>query len=363
MSNQEKDIDVLLSNPQFKSWVLDPNLELNLFWENWLKQNTEKREAVKKARIIIKALQFDENKLAEEDRSKLWSRIKESNASLAKSDVRETKIRPINDKLSYNRKVETAKPVNYLLRYAAVLVGTLVLVLTATLVLEDFSANVEAQMIEKTNESGQKATIFLADGTLVTLNSSSKLIYPKNFAENERKVVLQGEAFFKVKEGSKPFVVETSNLTARVLGTSFNIRDFSGKNEHSIALVTGKVMVSAAKTPQEYVILSPGEMGSLDSLTGKLLTTHFDYDEEIAWKDGILVFKNLSYKNVLSRLTDWYGVNFILENHPKEDFLITGSFDNESLDHVLQSIGYIGEFTYSIDGNNVYLTFNPKNSL
>lgn len=361
MSTQEKDIQDLLSDPSFRAWVFTSSPDLNLFWENWLIKNPDKREAVKEARILIKALKFDERALAEADKSRLWSRITASNELHSKSG-RETKIRPINDRVQYLRGVEPRKQPNYFLRYVAVLAGILTLAVTATLIWNKPHPELEVHMIEKVNEAGQKSTIFLADGTLVNLNASSRLTYPKDFSGEERKVFLQGEAFFKVKKGTKPFVVETEHLKAKVLGTSFNIRAFAEKDEYSLALATGKVMVSPTEAPQDYVILEPGQKGTLDSLTGRMSTTSFDYEEEIAWKEGILVFKDCAFATVRSRLEEWYGVRFVLENEPLEDFLVTGKFDNESLDNVLQSISYTGSFSYAFKENNVHLNFHTTSS-
>ena len=357
MNAQENDIHDLLSNPSFRAWVFEGTPELDAYWESWQLEYPDKKEILKKARILAKALRFDEKPFSDKDKQKLWRKIEATN-HLRNKGVRDPKVSPLTTQNSQGPAPE--KLANPLLRYAAVLAGLVVLAVAATLVLKGINNETEIAFVEKANEPGQKSTIFLADGTMVQLNASSALRYPQRFTGEERKVFLKGEAFFKVKQGVRPFVVETENLNARVLGTSFNIRDFNEREGYSLSLLTGKVMVACVDTPQEYIILNPGEKTIADSTTGSLLTTAFDYDEEMAWKDGALVFKSLPFLKVLERLEAWYGVEFLLENQPADELLITGKFQNEYLDNVLRSIAYTGGFTYKFSGKTIYINFDKK---
>lgn len=359
MNAQEKDIHDLLSDSSFRAWVLNDTPELDDYWKNWLMEHPDRVEAFERAKIIVKALRFDEKSLTRKDKMKLWRRIEATNHLQNKSNG-ETKIKPINEQNQYPSRNAPGKQINYLLRYAAVLAGVFILAVAATYILKGLNGNVEVQLVKKVNGAGQKSTIFLPDGSQVNLNASSLLTYPKYFSGDKRKVFLKGEAFFKVKKGEKPFVVETEHLEARVLGTSFNIRALDEKEEYSLSLLTGKVMVVSLDSPQDYLVLNPGQKSSLDSESGNLIATAFDYDEEMAWKDGVIVFKKLSINKVLERLEAWYGVEFILEDGLAESFFVTGKFDNESLENVLRSISYTGNFSYSFQGKKVYIKFDKK---
>ncbi len=359
MNAQEKDIHDLLSDPSFRAWVLNDSPELDDYLENWLMEHPDRVEAFERAKIIVKALRFDEKSLTRKDKMKLWRRIEATN-HLQNKSIGETKIKPINEQNQYPPRTAPGKQNNYLLRYAAVLAGAFILAVAATYILNGLNDSVEVQFVEKVNGAGQKSTIFLPDGSQVKLNASSILTYPKDFSGDKRKVFLKGEAFFNVKKGEKPFIVETEHLEARVLGTSFNIRDLDEKGVYSLSLLTGKVMVVSLDSPKDYLILNPGQKSSLDKTSGNLIATTFDYDEEMAWKDGVIVFKKHSFNKVLERLEEWYGVEFILENGPAKAILVTGKFDNESLDNVLRSISYTGNFSYSFQGKLVYINFDKK---
>ena len=77
-------------------------------------------------------------------------------------------------------------------------------------------------------EAGQKLKIFLPDGSIAWLNSSSELSYQKEFSESMRNIFLSGEAYFEViKDSSRPFVVHSGPLAITATGTSFNIDAFN----------------------------------------------------------------------------------------------------------------------------------------
>lgn len=358
--NSDHDVNDLLSDVSFRNWVLHQDSESGLFWKNWLIQNPGKKEAVAEARIILKSLQFNESKLSEKESAQLLKRIKDTNASREKNNSRKAIVRPINNRVKQTQHQQNRRKssVPYLFRYAAILIVALIFALSVHLVVVYWKNEAGVQLVEKVNEKGQKATLFLSDGSVVVLNASSTLLYPKEFTGDTRGVYLKGEAFFKVTRSSKPFIVKTDKLEAKVLGTSFNVNAFPGTQEPSVSLVTGKVMINSSEDDQQYLMLEPGEKGKIDHAAGKLVKTIFDYEEEIAWKEGVLLFKDLPFEEALSRMEQWYGVEFITDHMPQQDYYVTGRFDKESLENVLQSIGFTIAFNYRIEGNKVYLTFN-----
>lgn len=354
----ENDINKLLSDDSFRQWVLKPDSGSNLFWENWLIQNPDKKETVKKARVILKSLQYREQKLSEERSTALLERIRQTNASRERNRSRDTIIRPLNDQVHNVQRERKTLSMRYLFRFAAILTGALVFAFSVHLINSEVDPAKKVELVEKVNERGQKATVFLPDGTIVTLNSLSKLVYPKVFAKDIRKVYLQGEAFFEVTKAGIPFVVETDQLNARVLGTSFNVNAFPESEESSVSLLTGKVVVYPSKWEQPHVVLEPGEKGSLNNKKATLVKTNYDYFEEIAWKDGVLLFRNTPLKEAFARMEKWYGLEFVADHMPEgEEYHFTGRFDNESLQNVLKSISFTVKFDYQIKRNKIYINF------
>ena len=364
LSEHDKDIDDLLSNDSFRSWVLNPDPELNLFWGSWLVQNPEKAAKVKEARILVKALQYKEGKLSEDRSARLFDRIKKTNELREKKASDGAKIRPLNDNVHNVQQGKKNVPMRYLFRYAAILAGALVFALSVHLLSGERRHEKKVEIVEKINERGQKATIFLPDGSIVTLNSASKLVYPKVFAKDMRKVYLQGEAFFEVSKAGKPFIVETDHLNARVLGTSFSVKAYPASEESSVSLLTGKVAVYPAESEEPYqaqLVLLPGEKGSLNNKKATLVKTNYDYYEEIAWKDGVLLFRNTPLEEAIARMELWYGMEFVVDKFPKgEEYYVTGRFDNESLQNVLKSISFTAKFDYQVKRNKIYLNFQNQ---
>ena len=110
-----------------------------------------------------------------------------------------------------------------------------------------------------------KNEVKLPDGTIVTLNKSSKISYPEKFTKGKRIVYLEGEAFFDVaRNPEKPFIIYAQQSETKVLGTSFNLKADKADNEVIITVAEGHVEFSSDKdNNRRKVELSAGEKGIL----------------------------------------------------------------------------------------------------
>lgn len=212
--------------------------------------------------------------------------------------------------------------------------------------------------IIKQNPKGQKLTTYLPDGSKVILNSLSEIRFTLPFVGKERIVIMKGEAFFEVKkDATKPFKVISNGVTTTALGTSFNV-NCKNDNHVEVALVSGKVEVVDAS--MNSVILDPGE-SAIANQHGELKVQTFDSLDKTGWKDGILVFNDNSLPTILTKLEDWYGVEFIVDTSLFGQFHYTGNYKNESLEEVLQGISFVHQFEYKISGDTVKIYFNKTN--
>ena len=209
----------------------------------------------------------------------------------------------------------------------------------------------------KSTTLGQKSTIFLNDGSIITLNSASSIAYPATFGDGSREVELTGEAFFQIApDPKKPFIVHTNGLSVTALGTSFNIRSYPHENDIQVALNSGKIKV--ADNRQSAIIDTPNEGVLYNNPNKKMKTFQFDSKEAFAWKDGILYFKNAYFEEMIDRFEHWYGVRFHIANVEKsEDKPFTGEFDNETLANVLKGLSFSKNFAFDIQDNDVYIEF------
>ncbi len=212
-------------------------------------------------------------------------------------------------------------------------------------------------LVVKSNPRGQKSSITLPDGSKVKLNSESYIEYRGDFKGN-RMLNLVGEAFFDVvRDPQHPFVVNTGNVSVRVLGTSFNVRAYPFEETMSVAVASGKVRVKkkdAADNVHEGE-LTANEMVELDHNSGKFQKKTFNSDEQMAWKDGILVFRKASFNEIVEILERWYGVDFEIERSEPITEGFTGRYNNPSLEVVLEGMSFSSDFKYLIKGEKVII--------
>jgi len=220
------------------------------------------------------------------------------------------------------------------------------------------------QSIIKMNPKGQKLKVMLKDGSVVTLNSDSKIIYNDAFGITNRNIQLEGEAFFEVEQNTGiPFVVSTKDINVAAVGTSFNVQDYPEKDHSFVALSEGKVSISrkADNDSLEAVstILDPGEMIVYDKSAARLQAkSQFDYKRILGWRDGFLLFEKNDFQEVKTKLERWYGVEIMVKNeHWDEAWHYSGQYNNVSLENVLQGISFTKSFRYRIEGEKVYIEF------
>lgn len=127
-------------------------------------------------------------------------------------------------------------------RIRRVLLGSAAVIIPILLILGSYIyLNQDVQMIEVVTASNQQKQCRLADGTTIVLNSCTKITYPSKFKDTTRVVTLEGEAYFSVaSDAEKPFIVKTSNLSVRVLGTKFNISAYPTNDRTIATLNSGK---------------------------------------------------------------------------------------------------------------------------
>jgi len=220
-----------------------------------------------------------------------------------------------------------------------------------------------AQLVTKENSKGRKSTIFLNDGTIINLNSESRISYPEVFGDSVREVILEGEAYFDVAKNEQlPFIIRTGDISLTVLGTSFNVAAFHDIESIKISMNSGKVAIAThvSDSPEAQVIqLSAGEciIYSKASKSFSAIST-FDNTLDFGWKDGKMVFANAGMEDIFKRCERWYNVQFELKNAPKFHWNYTGEFQNQTLQDVLESLSFSQKFTFKIDKNIVTVSFN-----
>ena len=172
---------------------------------------------------------------------------------------------------------------------------------------------------------GGEYDIVLEDGTKVWMNADSKLRYPVMFHGGERRVYLEGEAYFEVaRDTSRPFFVETSNQQIRVLGTAFNVCAYPDEALNYAVLVRGSVGVEDKQTGADRV-LRPGEQVTLNVETGESSVQLVNAAQVIAWKDGMFVFDGQTLEQIMAKLARWYNVTVFFRNPEAKELVFKGN--------------------------------------
>lgn len=203
--------------------------------------------------------------------------------------------------------------------------------------------------------AGSRAKVTLPDGTLVWLNSESKLQYPSAFDEKSRSVSLSGEAYFDVAHDIKrPFIVHAGKTRTEVLGTAFNITAYRAE-DFVVAVAQGKVRVSDQQRCLAELI--PNKQLRYNSVTGKAMREEVDAKELMSWVDGELRLDNVTMGEAAEKISRWYNVEFAFANAGVRRCRFSVAFlDNEKLTKVLDVICQLNGLKYTIKSRKVFIS-------
>lgn len=170
---------------------------------------------------------------------------------------------------------------------------------------------------------GGEYRLLLADGTLVFMNSESRLKYPVRFDGDSREVQLEGEAYFKVAHDAKyPFVVHTNTIDVKVLGTEFNVMAYGKDARTEVTLLNGSVDVKYGNRSE---VLTPDHQFVLDQAT-LVHEVHFvNVSTFVDWKNGILNFDAMPLDELCEKLSRWYDVQFFFANEGLKSLKFSGA--------------------------------------
>jgi len=200
--------------------------------------------------------------------------------------------------------------------------------------------------------NASQTSLTLPDGSLVSLNSGSKLVWNEKKFNKNRLVTLSGEAYFEIKKGGE-FIIKTENGNVQILGTQLNV--FSREKEFWVSCLTGKVGVENENSSQ---ILLPGEMAELTSqgLEKRVVT---EVNQTAAWKEGVFYFDDKPLVSIFDEIERQFDVSIQFEGDTKRS--ITVSFTNKKLEETLDVVCIPMGLKYEVDNkNNVRITENNR---
>jgi hypothetical protein len=376
MTNHEE----IFSNPLYIRWIFNPNTELDLYWDDYLEKHPSEAHHLLELKSKLRNIRLVNESLSEEEKIKLAYQISKK---LDKEDARRKFRNQFVNLLKYAAIAVLFFSIGAIVVYKntkkdnlAEYIGKMELphtVKSPLLILpegQSVAINkgestlnyrnpgeiiLNNDSIINTNETssinqlvipyGSSSKIVMSDSTVVWLNAGSSLIFPSAFKGKTREVVLFGEAYFDVfPDEDKPFIVQTSALEIRALGTEFNVTDYSEDNIIQTVLKEGSVAIrklNAAKNEKE-IILKPNYLASFDKRTKNMSITEVNTDFYTLWTDGLLSFENRDLNRVIKSLERYYNINIQFENPLTGLVEISGKLDlNQNQEEVFEYLSKV----------------------
>lgn len=244
-----------------------------------------------------------------------------------------------------------------LLVYAAVLVGFAVI--GATFLWFGNSEKIP-QMVNVINEQKQGTIVkTLADGSIVYVGKQSNFGYPIKFSQNERKVELEGLAYFDIaRNPAKPFIIETKDAYVQVLGTAFNVRSFRAK-EFELIVERGKVRVTLKSDPSVSQVVVAGERLVINR--SSLQKSQWTDDGSLAWRLGKMQFKDETLQNIIKVINRNYKSNITIADAQTASRRLTVTFDESSLSTITELICITLNLQCTKSGESLVLASSNEN--
>lgn len=192
---------------------------------------------------------------------------------------------------------------------------------------------------------GKKAKVKLSDGSQIWVNSGSRIIFPKRFSGKKREIYLVGEAYFEVShDKNNPFLVKTSTVTIRVLGTSFNVSSYPDDDFVSAVLKEGKIRMEEndAGFFVDPVDLLPNQIAIFKKGGKDIQVRKTNSENYTIWTDGVLKFENEEINSLITKVERFYNISIELKRPEIGRERITGKLDlNVGMPEVFEYISKV----------------------
>lgn len=318
-----------ITDESFKKGVKDPESEEGLYWKEIFSENRDLRGKINEARQIILLINSETHFLSKKDINNLWEELNQRIEEKEQKDV--LKLLPL-----LKRSNNSSFP---WYRVAAVFIG--LLILSALLIIGPY--NNTTKYVTQYKET---KTFLLPDSSKVVLNANSILKFKSDWNNGEtREVWLKGEAFFSVVHSNhQKFIVNTSDLDVKVLGTEFNVRN--RKRGTKVVLNSGKIQLSLSAPRKigrttkktKEIFMKPGELVEYSEESDAITILEVDTDQYIAWKDNLLVFEDTPLSEIIGTLEESYGYEIILEEGSLSNRKFTATYPADNIDILLRAL-------------------------
>ncbi|MEN8156885.1 MAG: FecR domain-containing protein [Bacteroidota bacterium] len=213
----------------------------------------------------------------------------------------------------------------------------------------------EDNLVRITAPRGDQTEALLPDGSSVWLNAESSIAYKTSFGRKMRQLDLTGEAFFDVRSGSKPFIVNAiGQLQIRVHGTRFNVMAYPDEEVIETTLEEGRISLLLPGEQGSERYMEPGQWAVFHSGKERFEYRMVNTDLYTGWIHKKIILRNESLLQLVNRLERWFDADIkIDESLAAEECHFSGIFEKESLEEIMDAIARAGDLQYRISGRDV----------
>jgi len=335
----DKIFQQLISDTQFIRWAKGKDVPAAEKWENWKAGHPgcdhEFDEAVK----LVRDISFSSPAISDREIRYLWDKV----FSRMTNRTRSSNVRRLPAIIT---------------KIAAVFFIPL-LAYTAWIYFDKGRLESEYAQLkgERLNQNilveapvGTRTVVDLPDGSKAWLNAGSRLTYSALFSEEERRVILKGEAFFKVQKSKIPFIVQNSGPEIKVYGTEFNVNAYDNEELVTVALAEGKISL---RVDGKEHFLAPGQVSYFNKSQKTISVSNEDVDRFICWREGKYVFRDTPLNSILRLLQRQYHVAVDLTQPELGNYKYNATFQNESLDQILELLELSAPIKYHYEKGNI----------
>jgi hypothetical protein len=380
----------------FIQWIFEPNEQLEKYWETYLHEHPEEKQSLMLAKRILQKFKTDNKSFSDKEKllafSKLISQIgqKENTTKFTGFPLGFLKYAAVaivffavGAAVFYQR--DSFQSAFYSGKFSEPISNNEVklirsdgekILLTEEKSVIKFAGGqllVNNQLLESAkkqkNENnvmgqlivpyGKSSEIILADGTKVYLNAGSRFVYPEEFQDKNREVFLSGEAFFEVAHDKEhPFIVQTTDIRVKVLGTRFNVSAYPTDDVIETVLTEGKVKLGQNGTVffPETMELNPNQLAVFYKSTKETRLMTVDADNYTLWKDGVFKFESIDLGRVVKKLERYFNIQFQYSDPLIGSIKISGKLQlDESREEVIDRIAVASSVNILKKGESAYV--------
>lgn len=356
-------IEDLLMDESFINYCKGASQKDIAKWKLLIQQNPDSRKEIEAAR---KKFYEIFTALATNDRNEQEAALKKK-LSLSSSS---TPVVNLYKEKETEGRIKTKNIFSLLIKLTA----AAMIILTASYLAVNLIHTKKQMVTSFISTNGERKTFQLPDGSVVKLNSGSKIIINEQYGITTRDIYLEGEAFFDVKHNNHvPFIVHTETMDVKALGTAFNVKAYPGERITEASLLRGSVEVTLKKEAGRKVILHPNEKVSCfpvdnkevisprpsektiqsneiknDHLVQTLSKNSLGDIKEIAWTENKLEFTDETFVQIAQMMERWYGVKIEFKDSSLRQYRFTGIFEKEKIETALSILKESRNFNYKI---------------